>query len=116
MNITKIDRDELIKYIFDELVKRNEGRSDDYDVDAFYTDIVNVRWDKIFIIDDDFQVDFGCATIKFIISDTHFDIADKVIITSELFCYSNRYFGEDREKGTDTDTDTDTDIKEEADS
>ena len=94
LNITKIDRDELIKHIFDELVERNresENHPDGYDVDAFYTDIVNVKWDKIFVIDVEFQVDFNCAVIEFIISDNHFSIADKVIITSEFFDYAENY-------------------------
>jgi hypothetical protein len=76
LHVTKIDRDELIKHIFDELVERNresENHPDGYDVDAFYTDIVNVKWDKLFVIDDEFIVDFNCAVIEFIISDARTD-------------------------------------------
>ena len=101
--ITFISRDELIKYIFDELVERNresENHPDGYDVDAFFTDMVNVKWEKTFVIDDEFLVDFNCAVIEFIISDSHFSISDKVIITSELFDYAERCFGDDRDEET----------------
>lgn len=105
IQVTKIDRDELIKHIFDELVERNkesENHPDGYDVDAFYTDIVNVKWDKIFVIDYEFIVDFNCAVIEFIISDNHFSISDKVIITNELFYYSENYLGENKEAKEET--------------
>lgn len=104
LHVTKIDRDEIIKHIFDELVERNresEDFPDGYDVDAFYTDIVNVKWDKLFVIDDEFIVDFNCAMIEFIISDNHFSIADKVIIASELLYYSENYLsGEETKEET----------------